>query len=139
MKKLFASIITITFFLSCSKDKKPDPQLDAFAAFQGKYLVCESIKTTINGRSTTEVIGKGKGLDITFGYYGNLDIYTSPITSKRYQFESPDKIYYWTTDYDSNLYYTVQSMSGNKIVLVETDQAAGKVMAEYFTAGFQIY
>lgn len=134
MRKILTTIITITVFLGCKKDEKPDAQRDAFAALQGKYLVCESIKTTQNGRTTTQVIGKGKGLDITFGVYGNLDVYTSPITSKKYQYESPAKIYYWTTTYDANQFYTIQSITGNSIVLVETDAAAGKVMTESFTA-----
>src|SRR3954468_7015840 len=109
MKHLLILIVTITVFSSCSKDEKPDPQRDAFAAFQGKYLVCESVVTTINGSSTTQVIGKGKGRDLNFGLYGNLEIYTTPLTVKSYQFQTPDKIYYWTTTYNSNQFYTIQS------------------------------
>jgi hypothetical protein len=134
MKKLLVLVITATVFLSCSKDPKPDAQRDAFAAFQGKYLVCESIRTTVNGRTTTQVLGKGKGADISFGLYGNLEIYSTPPVTKKYQYESPDKIYYWTTAYDSKQYYTIQSMTGNQIVLVDTDPASGRVMTEYFTA-----
>jgi hypothetical protein len=133
MKHFLILIVAITVFSSCSKDEKADPQRDAFAAFQGKYLVCESVVTTINGSSTTEVVGKGKGRDLNFGLYGNLEVYTTPLTVKSYQFQSPDKIYYWTTTYNSNQFYTIQSMSGNKIVLVETDPS-GKVFTEFFTA-----
>lgn len=135
MKKIFAAIVTTTFLLSCSKeDKKADPARDAFVTFQAKYLVCDSVKTTLGGFTTTQVVGKGKGMDITFGPYGNLDIYTNPVTTKKYEFQSPDKIYYWATAYDSNQYYTIQSMSGNKIVLIDTDKAAGKVVTLTFTA-----
>ncbi|MCW3107850.1 MAG: hypothetical protein JWQ09_2356 [Segetibacter sp.] len=126
-------MITASVFFSCKKDEKPDPQRDAFAAFQGKYLVCDSVRTTINGTTTTQVLGKGKGWDLNFGLYGNLEVYSSPTVYKSYTFESPDKIYYWTTTYDSNKYYTVQSTSGSKIVLRDTDQT-GKVFTEYFTA-----
>jgi hypothetical protein len=131
-RSLFLFIASAMLF-SCSKEEKPDAQRDAFAAFQGKYLVCESIVTTINGTSTTQVIGKGKGRDLTFGLYGNLDIHTTPLTTKTYQFETPDKIYYWTTTFNSSQYYTIQSMNGNKIVLVDKDPA-GAVLTEYFTA-----
>jgi len=133
MRKFLFLVIAVTGLFSCSKDSTSDPQRDAFAAFQGKYLVFESIVTTINGRSTTQVIGKGKGWDLSFGLYGNLDIYTTPLTTKSYQFETPDKIYYWTTTYNSSQYYTIQSMSGNKIVLVDKDPS-GAVLTEYFAA-----
>jgi hypothetical protein len=134
MKKILVLVITATIFLSCQKDQKPDAQRDAFAAFQGKYLVCESVVTTVNGRNTTQILGKGKGLDMTFGLYGNLDIYSSPVTLRMYQYQSPDKIYYWTTAYDSKQYYTIQSISGNNIVLVDTDPVSGKVTTQFFTA-----
>ena len=134
MKKNLVWMIAAMVFFSCKKDEKIDPQLNAFATFQGKYLVCDSIVTTANGTTTTQVIGKGKGADITFGLYGNLEIFTTPTTNYNYQFESPDKVYYWQTNYDSNQFYTIQSMGGNKIVLLMNDTATGNVLVEYFTA-----
>ena len=82
--------------ISCEKeDKTPDPVKDAFSELQGKYLVCDSVKTTANGITTIQVLGKGKGWDRSFGLYGNLEIYSSPIVIKNYSYGSPDKIYYW--------------------------------------------
>lgn len=134
MKKLLLVMVAVSVFFSCKKDEKPDPQRDAFAAFQGKYLVCDSVKTTINGTTTTQVIGKGKGWDLNFGLYGNLEVYSLPTTIyKSYMFESPDKIYYWTDNYDSNKYYTVESTGSGKLVLRDTD-VSGKIYTEYFTA-----
>lgn len=134
MKHFLVLIMAASVIFSCKKDNKADPALDTFAGLRGKYFVCDSNKTTINGTTTTRVLGKGKGADLSFGLYGNLDIYTSPITNKSYMFESPNKIYYWTTAYQSNQFYTIQSMSANKIVLVSTEQGSGKVLTEYFTA-----
>lgn len=136
MKKMLIILVPVTMFFSCKKnDTTPDPQQAAFATFQGKYLVCDSVKTTLNSATTTQVLGKGKGWDLNFGLYDNLEVYTLPATTyKSYVFTSPDKIYYWTTSYQSSQYYTVQSMAGSKMVLTDTDQATGKLFTEYFTA-----
>src|SRR4051812_25553336 len=134
MKQYLVLFLAVVVFFSCSKQENVDPEVAAFAALQGKYLVCESVVTTINGRSTTQVVGKGKGRDLTFGLYGNLDIHTTPVTTKSYQFQSPDKIYYWTTSSNSNEFYTVQSITSNKLVLLETDPATGAVVVQSFTA-----
>jgi hypothetical protein len=136
MRKLFVVIIAFTLFISCKKDEKPDPQRDAFAAFQGKYLVCDSIKTTVNGRTTKQVLGKGKGWDVSFGVYSNLEIYSSPVVYKNYAYESPDKVYYWSqgTTYQPDRYYTIISAANNKLVLKDTEPGTGSVLTEYFTA-----
>lgn len=128
-------LLTSALFFACAKDDEaPDAARDAFAAFQGKYLICDSIKTTLNGRNTTQVLGKGKGNDLSFGLYGNLDIYSSPAGYKSYQFQTPDKVYYWATTYQTTQFYTIQSISGKKIVLIDSDPSSGKVFIEYFTA-----
>ena len=137
MKKILASIITISSLISCQKnDKTPDPVKDAMANLQGKYLVCDSVKTTANGITTKQVLGKGKGWDRSFGPYGNLEIYSSPTVYKNYSYSSPDKIYYWNTSasYQSDIFYTILTASSSKLVLAETEQGTGKVFTEYFTA-----
>jgi len=137
MKKLFATIIIASVLISCQKDDKAtDPVKDAIASLQGKYLVCDSVKTTANGITTKQVLGKGKGWDRSFGFYGNLEIYSTPAVSKTYSYESPDKIYYWNTGdtYNATIFYTILSASSAKLVLVEKEQSTGKVFTEYFTA-----
>lgn len=132
MKRLFTIMILATAILSCQKTGKADPQLDAFSSFIGRYLICDSIKTTANGATTTKVLGKGKGFDLNFGIYGNLEIYSSPVVYKNYEFQTPDKIFYQSSSNESS-FYTIVSMEGNKIVLRETD-ASGRVRTQYFTA-----
>ena len=137
MKKILVSLITMTVLISCEKDDKtPDPVKDALSTLQGKYLVCDSVKTTASGRSTTQVLGKGKGWDRTFGFYGNLEIYSSPVVYKNYTYERPDKIYYWSpsTSYQPDIFYTIASATSSKLVLIETEQGTGKVFTLYFTA-----
>ena len=137
MKKILVSLFTISALVACEKeDKTPDPVKDALATLQGKYLVCDSVKTTANGVTTKQVLGKGKGWDRSFGLYGNLDIYSSPTVYKNYSYGSPDKIYYWNTgsSYQADQFYTILSVNSSKLVVVENDKAAGKVYTEYFTA-----
>ena len=132
MKKLFTIMVSASIFFSCQKSGKPDPQLDAFNTFVGRYLVCDSIKTTSNVTTTTQVLGKGKGFDRNFGIYGNLEIYSTPPVYRSYDFEGPDKIHYRGPSSETS-FYTIVSMGGNKLVLRNTD-ATGKVLTEYFTA-----
>ncbi len=137
MKKFLASIAVVSVFISCQKDEDiSDPVQNALMSLQGKYLVCDSIKTTVNGVTTKQILGKGKGWDRTFGLYGNLEIYSSAVVYRSYQYENPNKIYYWNINapYDTNQFYTVQSASNNSLVLLETDQGTGKVFTEFFTA-----
>ena len=135
MKKLFVLVISIAFLFSCQKPEKFDPQTEAFMNLRGKYLVCDSIKTLFNGSTSTEVVGKGKGRDMTFGLYANLEIHSSPMVYKMYQYEAPDKILYTATSAnETNPYYTIQSINGNKIVLIQTEQSTGKILTKYFTA-----
>jgi hypothetical protein len=78
------------------------------------------------------VLGKGKGSDLNFGIYGNLEIYSSPAVYKNYEFQGPDKINYRAPSNETG-FYTIVSMGGNKIVLRDTDPT-GKVLTQYFTA-----
>jgi hypothetical protein len=137
MKKVLLTVITASIFMSCQKeDDLSDPVKNALISLQGKYLVCDSVKTTTNGLTTTQVLGKGKGWDRTFGLYGNLEIYSSPVLYKNYQYQSPDKIYYSNTNAPSQMdqYFTIQSITNTKLILIETEQGTGKVFREYFTA-----
>ena len=137
MKKFISLIAVVSVFISCQKDEDTsDPVKNALMSLQGKYLICDSIKTTVNGTTTTQVLGKGKGWDRTFGLYGNLEIYSSAVVYKSYQYEKPNKIYYWNTNgpYDTNQFFTVQSASNTKLVLLETEQGTGKAFTEFFTA-----
>jgi len=137
MKKFIGCIAVVSVFISCQKEEDiSDPVKNALMGLQGKYLVCDSIKTTVNGATTKQILGKGKGWDRNFGLYGNLEIYSSPVVYKSYQYQKPDKIYYWNTNgpSDTNQFFTVQSASNSKLVLIETEQGTGKVFTEFFTA-----
>ena len=137
MKKTVACILTIAILTACKKDPKPaDPVGDAFAALGGKYLVCDSVKTTVGGRTTSQVLGKGKGWDLIFGLYGDLQVNSNPVVYRNFSYESPDKIYYWpvNSSYLPNQFYNIISIAGNKLVLKDTDPPSGKVYTEYFTA-----
>ncbi len=127
MKKLLACIFTIATLAACNKDNRPpDANEDALTAFGGKYLVCDSVKTTVNGSTTTQILGKGKGWDIIFGLYGNLQVNSTPVAYKNYSYESPDKIYYWpvSSSYLTNQYYTIISITSNKLVFFFNDSAS---------------
>lgn len=137
MKKILASIITISIMASCHKEEKSlDPVANALTSLQGKYLVCDSVKTTVNGQTTTQVLGKGKGWDRSFGLYGNLDIFSNPPAYKNYAYASPDKIYYWNanTTYQPDIFYTIVSATSNRLVIIEKEQGTGKIFTAYFTA-----
>jgi hypothetical protein len=135
MRKVFLLMILVSSFISCRKSDTPtDPQQAAFQTFIGKYLVSDSVKITVNGSTNTMVLGKGKGWDLYFGAYGNLEVYTSPVVYKSFLFGSPNKIYFWTDNYSTDHFYTIDSMNGNKIVLTNADQASGKVYTQYLTA-----
>ncbi|MCW3081998.1 hypothetical protein [Segetibacter sp.] len=137
MRKVLFSIILITTLISCQKnDKGADPVQDALLSLQGKYLICDSVKTTVNGTTKKQVLGKGKGWDRTFGIYANLEIHSSPVVYKSYSYEGPNKIYYWNTSgpYSTEQYYTIVSASNTNLVLLETEKGTGKVFTEYFTA-----
>jgi hypothetical protein len=130
MKKLILSVIISWAFLSCQKnDQTEDSVRDALLDLQGKYLVCDSVKTTVNGRITTQVLGKGKGWDRSFGLYSNLEIYSNPTVYKGFLYQGPDKIYYWNTNesYQLTQYFAVVSATSKKLVLLETEQATGKI------------
>lgn len=137
MRKVLFSIILITTFICCKKeDKGADPIKDALLTLQGKYLICDSVKTTVNGTTTKQVLGKGKGWDRTFGIYANLEIYSSPVVYKNFSYEAPNKIYYWntTSPYSTEQFYTVISASKTNLVLAETEKGTAKVFTTYFTA-----
>lgn len=137
MKNVLLSIITVSIFMACQKDDDiSDPVKNALVSLQGKYLVCDSVNTTVNGVTTKQVLGKGKGWDRTFGIYGNLEIYSSPVVNKYYQYQSPNKIYYSNIDGSStsDQYFTIQSATNTKLILVETEPSTGKVFTEFFTA-----
>ncbi|GEO09852.1 hypothetical protein [Segetibacter aerophilus] len=138
MQKVLVSILVSAIVLvSCKKDDTgADPIKDAMVKLQGKYLVCDSVKTTINGITTKQVLGKGKGWDRMFGIYADLEIYSNPTVYKSFSYESPNKIYIWDRNgtYSKEQFYTINSAVDNKLVLVETEKGTGKVYTEYFTA-----
>ncbi len=132
MKKLIVIISSIVLF-SCNKEEEVGPQGTALQSLGGKYLVCDSVRIAQNGVSSLQVIGKGKGMDIIFGLYGNFDIMTNPVTHMSYLYEKPDKIYYWSTQYDPNNYYTINSISSTNVVLQEPKSASGVVRTGYYS------
>ncbi|HEX8462230.1 MAG TPA: hypothetical protein VF623_12405 [Segetibacter sp.] len=132
MKKLFFVLFSVLLF-SCTKEKDSDaPEVKTFQTFLGKYMVCDSVKTTTNNISSTQVLGKGKGQDFLFGLYGNYTLYSNPEVNYNFQFEVPNKMYYWKDTYNANQYYIVNSMAGNKMVLQSNE--ANKTIIRYYTS-----
>ena len=130
MKKLLFAIFPV-ILISCSKEKDTDPQIKTFENLLGKYMVCDSVKTTTNGFTTKQVLGKGKGSDIIIGRYGMFTVVSNPEVTYKFNFV-PGKLYYWLDNYDENQFYQVNSLEGSKMVLQNQEGNSTKV--RFYTA-----
>jgi hypothetical protein len=135
MKYSFLFILSILIF-SCKKEESPQATSTLFEKFIGKYLVCDSIRTTQNGVSTVTIVGKGKGADIVYSSNGTYQIYQQPPIIKNYKYESPDKVYYWSIggSMSTTQYTRIISIKNNQIHSTDTDNNPSKKVEYYHTA-----
>lgn len=129
MRKIFTAIIVITL-ISCSKDPvaptpppPPPPVKEVkFTDFLDKYLVCDSIVSTDDGKKTTEILGEGKGSDVLFATNGNFTLYSTPQVNASYQYKANDTIYYWPqgATMDPSRFFLITSMTEKNVVTRET-------------------
>ncbi len=133
MKKLLCLLIISVLFFSCKKSKEEDPFVLQFQKVLEKYMICDSIKTTVYTVSNIQKLGKGRGEDLMFHKDATYTKYSSPGVNKIFQLESPDKIYYYTDELVTSDYFKVPSISDSKLVLLRAD-TVGKSTTFYFTA-----
>ncbi len=137
MKQLLTTLL-IAGILSCRGNAPipPTPQTATFESFIGRYLIMDSVRTTINGISTLDVAGKGKGLDIVYSANGTYQVYHNPPTIKNYKYQSPDIIYYWTPpgSMQADQYTKILSINGNHIISTDTELNPNKKIKYYQTA-----
>ena len=129
MKKLLFCLVPIVFF-ACKKEE-PDANVDTFTKIVSKYLICDSMKTAVNGRNNTLILGKGKGKDMVFSQYASFTIYSNPDDVWQYQMESPNKIYYWKTEYLPSQFYTILNNTTAKLQLQQN--FTDSIIVSYFT------
>ncbi len=138
--KAILPVLAVLVFASCKKHNNAPavPALTTFENFIGKYLVMDSIRTTINGVSTLTVVGKGNGSDMVYSSNGTYTIYQTPPVVKNYKFHSPDIIYYWSMGnaMDPFQYTRVLLILGNHIVSTDTETNTTKKVIYYQTAEY---
>lgn len=98
----------------------------------------------MGAKTTTQVVGRGKGSDLIFtpggnaGRFGTFGTYkqnSSPAIVMNFRFERPDKLYFWkpnTSSYDGD-YFTIISAAGNKVILKYFKIGIEKVEYYYYT------
>lgn len=130
MKILFP-ILLIAFFISCRKEE-PEVNIDNL---KGKYLVCDSIKTTTNGKVSVIVKGIGTGEDIKIDTNRVLTIYSIPNKVYSYRLRGIN-LYFWTkgTDPHAGDYYVIYNKTATKVELEIENKAADNYVRYYFTA-----
>ncbi len=129
MKILF-TILLFSFFIGCKKEE-PEINIDNL---KGKYLVCDSIKTTTNGKATVIVKGIGTGEDIKIDTNRVLTIYTTPNKLYSYRLRGIN-LYFWTkgTDPHAGDYYVIYNKTAAKVELEIENKAADNYVRYYFT------
>ncbi len=129
MKILFP-ILLIAFLISC---KKEEPVVD-IENIKGKYLVCDSIKTTQGGKASVSVKGIGTGADIMIDTNRILTIYTTPNKLYSYRLRGIN-LYFWTkgTDPHAGDYYVIYNKTASKVEMEIEDKADDNYVRYYFT------
>ena len=131
MKKIFVLALLVAV-LGCSK-KENDEYVLKFQSLLDKYMICDSIKTTLGTTSAVQKLGKGKGFDMKFSSDGTFTLYSNPETKRFFYLESPYKLYYYKDEVDESEMYIVPSVTSSNLVLRNTD-SLGKTYVRYFTA-----
>lgn len=135
MKKSILIISCIAILQSCTQEEIISPFGNVtLGHLTGQLLVCDSVRTVSNGTSTLQIVGKGKGRDLTFGNDGKLTVYSNPVTVMIFQTEGVAKIYYWTppASLNTSQFFTIKAMTEKNIQLEHTE-GAGSTVNQYFT------
>lgn len=103
--------------------------------FEEKYLICDSIKTVVDGNENVTVKGRGTGLDIKFDSKRTLTIFSVPEQTLAYKVRY-SKVYYWPPNISPHLgdYYRIVSKSEKNLVLEHRDITAGEIIDYYYTS-----
>lgn len=131
MMKILFPVICLLFFYGCKKEE-PEVNIDDL---KGKYLVCDSIKTTKGSQVSVAVKGMGTGHDIIIDSNRVLTIYSIPNVNYTYRLRGI-KLYYWTKATDPHLgdYFVIYNKTGTKVELEHEDIAADTYIRYYFSA-----
>jgi hypothetical protein len=136
--KNFVFPLFIIVLSSCRRENDPIPPAttSTFQSFIGKYLIMDSIRTTVNGISTLTIVGTGKGGDMVYSSNGTYQIYQQPPLIKNYKYQEPDIIYYWSigSTMQTTVYTKILSVNNNHIVSTDTEMSTTKKTVYYQTA-----
>lgn len=127
--QISALLVVVLLALACKREIPSLTVLD----LRKKLLICDSVQITRNGETTTEVMGKGKGLDMMFTT--DLTIYSNPETIYKYTVIN-SKIYFWRKDQDMHEgdYYLIVFRTQNRVNLLHKDREKDEESLYFYTA-----